>query len=165
MLWLRALFFAALVPGVVLGWVPAWLVATGRVATADLGPARWLGVPPLGAGAALMLVCIADFMRRGRGTLAPVDPPTRLVTAGPYRWVRNPMYVAGAAILTGEALWWQAPALLAYLALFWSCAHLFVTGYEERALARRFGAEYLQYREAVPRWLPRRPERRSQQSD
>lgn len=157
MLWLRSLFFAALLPGMVLGVTPVWLVATGRVPTVDLGVWRWLGVPPLAAGAALMILCIVDFMSRGRGTLAPVDPPTRLVIAGPYRYVRNPMYVAGVCILAGQFLWWQAPGLLVYLAVFWLATHLFVIGYEEPALGARFGAEYLQYREQVPRWVPRPP--------
>jgi protein-S-isoprenylcysteine O-methyltransferase Ste14 len=39
-----------------------------------------------------------------------------------------------------------------------ACFHLFVTGYEERTLARRFGPAYLEYRRAVPRWLPRKPD-------
>ena len=157
MLWLRSLFFAALVPGMVLGVIPAWLVRTGRIPTADFGPARWLGLLPLAAGVALMIVCIVDFMSRGRGTLAPVDPPRHLVIAGPYRWVRNPMYVAGVCILIGETSWWEAPGLIAYLAVFWSGAHLFVVGYEEPALTARFGAEYVQYRERVPRWVPHPP--------
>jgi protein-S-isoprenylcysteine O-methyltransferase Ste14 len=157
MLWLRSLFFAALLPGMVLGVTPVWLVSTGRVGTVELGVWRWLGVPLLAAGGALMVVCIVDFVSRGRGTLAPVDPPRKLVIAGPYRFVRNPMYVAGVGILMGQVLWWQAPGLLVYLALFWLAAHLFVTGYEEPALSARFGAEYLQYRTQVPRWIPRLP--------
>jgi protein-S-isoprenylcysteine O-methyltransferase Ste14 len=155
MLLLRAACFAALLPGMILGAIPRWLVVSGRIRMVPLGPYRWLGIAPFAAGLALMLVCIVDFLSRGRGTLAPVDPPRRLVVAGPYRFVRNPMYVAGLCLLSGESLWWQAPGLLVYLAFFWTAAHLFVIGYEEPALESRFGAEYLQYRSNVPRWLPR----------
>jgi protein-S-isoprenylcysteine O-methyltransferase Ste14 len=161
MLRLRALFFAALVPGMVLGVTPVWLVATGRVRTVGLGAWRWAGVPLVAVGGALMIACIVDFMSRGRGTLAPVDPPTRLVIAGPYRYVRNPMYLAGVCILGGQFLWWQAPGLLLYLAGFWLATHLFVVGHEEPSLSARFGAEYLQYRDRVPRWVPRPPRART----
>jgi protein-S-isoprenylcysteine O-methyltransferase Ste14 len=156
-IWLRTLLFAVLVPGTVLGLVPWRLLAGGWGGQADVGAARYAGVPLLGAGVALMLWCFLDFARRGRGTPAPLDPPVRLVIAGPYRWVRNPMYVAGVLILLGQAAVWEAPALLAYLGAFWLTTHLFVVGYEERALAARFGAEYQRYREHVPRWIPRRP--------
>lgn len=157
MLWLRTLLFLVLVPGTVLGAVPAWLLASGWRGGVSLGPARYAGLLPLSAGIALMLWCFGDFVRRGRGTPAPVAPPTALVVAGPYRWVRNPMYVAGLLVVLGEAVAWEAPRLLVYLAAFWLTTHLFVVLYEERTLARRFGDAYLRYRDEVPRWLPRRP--------
>jgi protein-S-isoprenylcysteine O-methyltransferase Ste14 len=94
---------------------------------------------------------------RGRGTLAPVDPPKRLVAAGLYRWVRNPMYVAVVWTLIGHALWFASGALWIYTALVFAGFHLFVTLYEEPSLERRFGESYLRYREAVPRWIPRSP--------
>jgi hypothetical protein len=50
-------------------------------------------------------------------------------------------------------------ALLAYAGAMALCCHLFVTGYEEPALRRRFGSAYLEYRRAVPRWIPRPPRR------
>ncbi|HEU4563136.1 MAG TPA: isoprenylcysteine carboxylmethyltransferase family protein [Gemmatimonadaceae bacterium] len=156
-LWLRTLVFLLVVPCTVLGLVPGWILHTGQGGRVPLGGARWAGLLPLAAGAPLMLRCMADFVARGRGTPAPIDPPRRLVAEGPYRWVRNPMYVAGILIILGEAVLWQAPALLAYAAAFWLATHLCVMGYEEPALARRFGADYARYRREVPRWLPRRP--------
>ena len=86
-----------------------------------------------------MLWCWADFARRGRGTPAVYDPPRTLVTSGPYRVVRNPMYVAGVSFLVGLALVTGAPGLIAYAAGFWVATALFVLSYEERALRRRFG--------------------------
>jgi protein-S-isoprenylcysteine O-methyltransferase Ste14 len=154
MLWLRTLVFAVLVPGTVLGLVPAWIVRSGLGGRIELGAARWAGLLPLISGAALMLWCWSDFVTRGRGTPAPIDPPRRLVVAGPYRVVRNPMYVAGVLILVGAALLWETPSLLAYAAVFWLTVHLFVVGYEEPTLARRFGDEYEDYRRRVRRWRP-----------
>jgi hypothetical protein len=72
--------------------------------------------------------------------------------------VRNPIYLAALLVVLGEAWLFTSPRLLAYAAAMAACFHLFVTGYEERTLARRFGPAYLEYRHAVPRWLPRKPD-------
>jgi protein-S-isoprenylcysteine O-methyltransferase Ste14 len=157
MTWLRTLLFALLVPGTVLGAIPYLLTRDGWGGGVELGAARYLGVLLMLPGILLMAACFADFVRRGGGTPAPVDPPRRLVVAGPYRWVRNPMYVGGVTILLGEALLWEAPGLIGYAAAFWLATHLFVVGYEERSLAARFPGEYAAYRREVPRWIPRRP--------
>jgi protein-S-isoprenylcysteine O-methyltransferase Ste14 len=80
-----------------------------------------------------------------------------VVTRGPYRWVRNPIYLAALLVVLGEAGLFGSPWLLAYAGAMAVCFHLFVTGYEERVLRRCFGPGYLAYRSAVPRWIPRRP--------
>ncbi len=108
-------------------------------------------------GAGLGLWCGALFMVRGRGTPAPFDPPTRFVAVGPYRWVRNPMYVGGLGLLVGVASWLRSPGVLMLAAFAGVAAHLFVVGVEEPALFRRFGASYDAYRRSVRRWLPRPP--------
>jgi protein-S-isoprenylcysteine O-methyltransferase Ste14 len=102
-----------------------------------------------------MLWCWYEFVTRGRGTPMPIDPPRRLVVVGPYRYVRNPMYVAGLLVLLGQATLYGAVSLLWYAAGFALATHLFVVGYEERTLRRRFGADYDAYRAAVGRWIPR----------
>lgn len=128
----------------------------------------WIGFSlpavPVAVAAALVLVgaglgswCGALFMGRGRGTPAPFDPPTRFVAVGPYRWVRNPMYVGGLGLLAGAALWLRSPGVLMLAALAGVAAHLFVVGVEEPALLRRFGASYDAYRRSVRRWMPRPP--------
>ncbi|HEU4628797.1 MAG TPA: isoprenylcysteine carboxylmethyltransferase family protein [Gemmatimonadaceae bacterium] len=157
MIWLRLALFALLLPGLALGLGPWWVLRTGWGGRVALGALRLLGWLPLAAGAALMLWCWVAFVRQGHGTPAPYDPPRRLVVQGPYRVVRNPMYVAGLAILLGLAIVTGAPALLAYAGAFWLAAALFVRGYEEPALRRRFGAAYDDYRRRVPGWIPRRP--------
>jgi protein-S-isoprenylcysteine O-methyltransferase Ste14 len=155
---LRSLFFFLLLPGNLGYLIPIWI---GR-ATADPSRAwRWLAVFPLCAGTALLLWCVRDFAVRGRGTLAPVDPPKLLVAAGMYRWVRNPMYVGVVTTLAGHALWFGSGALWIYAAWVLVGFHLFVTLYEEPNLAQRFGDSYRRYCEEVPRWLPRPPRRSS----
>jgi protein-S-isoprenylcysteine O-methyltransferase Ste14 len=108
------------------------------------------------AGLVLMAGTITLFARRGQGTLAPWDPPRRLVIAGPYAHVRNPMISGVAAVIAGEALALASPPLAGWLAVFLVVNHVYFVLSEEPGLARRFGAEYEAYRRQVPRWLPRR---------
>jgi protein-S-isoprenylcysteine O-methyltransferase Ste14 len=145
-----------LAPGTVAGVVPFW-ISRWRMRPAALGlaPVRWIGGALIAAGLAVLLDSFARFALRGLGTPAPVAPPTRLVVTGPYRHVRNPMYVAILAVVGGQALLLGDPRLLAWGAILWAAFHLFVIGYEEPALRRTFGAEYDAFRASVPRWIPR----------
>jgi protein-S-isoprenylcysteine O-methyltransferase Ste14 len=79
------------------------------------------------------------------------------VAAGPYRWVRNPIYVAALLVVAGQAWLFGSLAVLAYAIAMAMTFHIFVMGYEERALRRRFGPAYQEYRRTVPRWLARPP--------
>jgi protein-S-isoprenylcysteine O-methyltransferase Ste14 len=74
-----------------------------------------------------------------------------------YRWVRNPIYLAALLVVLGEAWLFISTRLLVYAAAMAVFCRLFVTGYEERRLGRRFGSSYLEYPRTVPRWIPRRP--------
>ena len=155
MLWLRAAFFFLLLPGVIAYVVPTVLgVRTGGDTP---GALRALGAAFQLAGTVVLLWCVRDFAVRGRGTLAPVDPPKELVAAGLYRWVRNPMYVGVVTTLIGHALVFGSGALWIYAAAVFIGFHLFVTLYEEPTLLARFGESYARYRATVPRWLPRPP--------
>jgi protein-S-isoprenylcysteine O-methyltransferase Ste14 len=120
-----------------------------------LGPFALVGTALAAAGALLALWCVLTFVLVGKGTPAPFDPPPRLVVSGPYHYLRNPMYLGAALALTGAALFYGSAALLAYAVLFLTAAHLFVIGYEEPTLTRRFGPDYHTYRTRVRRWLPR----------
>ena len=113
------------------------------------------------AGGALALWCILAFALVGKGTPAPFDPPRRLVVAGPYRYVRNPMYIGAGLALTGAAMFYGSLRLLGYVGLFLLATHAFVVLYEEPALTRLFGHEYRAYQTRVRRWLPRFSERDS----
>ena len=106
-------------------------------------------------GAALALWCVLTFALVGRGTPAPFDPPRRLVVRGPYRRVRNPMYLGAAVALGAAALFYRSLALLAFTAGFLVVTHVFVIGYEEPTLRRMFGAEYEAYCRDVRRWRPK----------
>ena len=110
----------------------------------------------MGIGVVLLGTCIWEFARRGRGTLAPVDPPTELVVRGLYRYVRNPMYLSVTMIVLGEVILTGSRGLLGYWAVWFAAVNLFVIGYEEPALRRRFGPTYERYRATVGRWVPRR---------
>lgn len=153
---LGALAFFVAAPGTVAGFIP-FLLTDGRPAPALLGPdwTRWAGMPLVAAGAASLVESFVRFVTVGRGTPAPVAPPDQLVVTGQYRYVRNPMYVALLAIVTGEGLLLARPILFAYAGLLALAFHLRVLFYEEPRLTAQFGAGYDDYRRHVPRWRPR----------
>jgi protein-S-isoprenylcysteine O-methyltransferase Ste14 len=146
--------FFALAPGVMAGLIP-WSL-TGWDAKETWAPLRGLGVVLIAAGLVVLVQAFVRFVVEGVGTPAPVAPTEHLVVGGLYRHVRNPMYVAVAAIIVGQALVLGRPALLLYAAAFVAVTATFVRLYEEPVLRERFGAEYDAYRRAVPGWWPRR---------
>ncbi len=156
-LFLKNLFFTVLVPGFVAGWVPlAFLLR--HAALPDAWTARhFAALPVLLAGALLYLACVWLFGTYGRGTPAPIDPPRKLVMRGPYRWVRNPMYLALLLLVLGEAVFFWHLTLALYLVFLASAFQLFVVAVEEDSLRRRFGAMYSDYCNVTNRWLPRPP--------
>ena len=140
-------------PGVVAGLVP-WLI-TRWSANAWFLPGRVFGAVLVTAGLGSLLPAFARFAIVGNGTPAPVAPTERLVVSGAYRHVRNPMYLAVAALIVGQALLLGQPVLLLYAFAFGAAVTAFVHGYEEPTLLRRFGDDYDAYRREVPRWRPR----------
>ena len=70
--------------------------------------------------------CIATFLGRGRGTPAPFDPPRTFVASGPYRWVRNPMYLGAAAAILGAGLVVGSPAIVLLAPAFLLLMHVIV---------------------------------------
>jgi protein-S-isoprenylcysteine O-methyltransferase Ste14 len=121
----------------------------------DTGLLAYLAIPLWLAGSTIVLRCFWDFIFTGHGTPNPVDPPKELVVSGLYRYVRNPIYVGVILIFTGYFFWLGRLALLAYLAIAILGLHLFVIGYEEPFLRRRFGEQYERYVQRVPRWIPK----------
>jgi protein-S-isoprenylcysteine O-methyltransferase Ste14 len=146
--------FLVIAPGVVAGLVPWWLTRW-RVGAAYPVPVRVTGAVVTGAGAAALLGAFAQFAIQGQGTPAPPAPTEQLVVRGLYRHVRNPMYLAVLAVITGQAILLGRPVLLGYDAVVGAAFIAFVYGYEQPALTRRYGAQYDAYRRAVPGWWPR----------
>ena len=160
MLLLRSVFFAALIPGTVVGLVP-YLIVSGRLPTrATWGTVQYAGLFVLYFGVLIMGWCMRDFAVVGHGTAAPVDPPTTLVREGLYRYIRNPMYAGALLALVGETTFARSTALFAYTAVWFAWVNVFVIFYEEPTLRRQFGAAYEEYCRSVGRWFPRRDPKR-----
>ena len=149
--WGSVLFFLV-APGVVAGVVP-WSVTryTGLVDT----PVALLGLLVVALGLAALVACFVQFVREGRGTPAPIAPTKELVVGGLYRWVRNPMYLAVAAMILGQAVAFASVGVLVWFGLFAVAVGSFVAAYEEPTLRRTYGASYDAYCSAVPAWWPR----------
>src|SRR5258708_33216923 len=148
--------FLVIAPGAVAGLVPWWLTGW-RTGAAYPAPVQITGAVLAAAGAAALLAAFAQFAIQGRGTPAPPAPTEQLVVRGLYRYVRNPMYLAVLAVITGHALLLGRPVLLGYAAAVAAAVIAFVYGYEQPTLARPYGAQYQAYRKAVPGWWPRLP--------
>jgi protein-S-isoprenylcysteine O-methyltransferase Ste14 len=148
--------FLVVAPGVVAGVVP-WLLTGWQVGSGLLSwlPLRVAGCLLVAAGALVLVHAFARFVFEGVGTPAPVAPTEQLVVGGLYRCVRNPMYLAVAAIIVGQAFVLGQPVLLAYAVVFGAVVGAFAHWYEEPTLTRRYGEQYEAYRRAVPGWWPR----------
>lgn len=106
-------------------------------------------------GAALILDSFVRFALQGLGTPAPIAPTQHLVVTGLYRYMRNPIYVAVATVIFGQAILFGDWRLFVYGAFFCLLCHLFVVSYEEPTLKKSFGAEYEAFLSNVPRRIPR----------
>jgi protein-S-isoprenylcysteine O-methyltransferase Ste14 len=114
-----------------------------------------VGIGLVCLGLILLGNTIALFVAVGKGTLAPWDPTQRLVVRGIYRYVRNPMISGVFGILAGEAIALGSVAVGVWFLVFLVGNLVYIPLAEERDLKRRFGEQYLLYKENVPRWLPR----------
>jgi protein-S-isoprenylcysteine O-methyltransferase Ste14 len=151
---LKSLFFLILVPGMLIGYFP-YLISTTDSELFTPGAIAYLAFPLWLIGGISMLWCFWNFLVNGKGTPAPIDPPKELVAVGLYRFVRNPMYVAGTIALLGWILWSPSLPLIVAPFIFFIAAHLFVMLYEEPTLKKKFGAVYDEYCKRVPRWIPK----------
>jgi protein-S-isoprenylcysteine O-methyltransferase Ste14 len=109
----------------------------------------------LGVGLPLFAATIWFFGKIGRGTLAPWNPPQHLVVVGPYRYVRNPMISSLLFVLLAEALLFGSLPLVGYFAAVFLLNSIYFPLVEEPGLEKRFGEEYIRYKQHVPRWIPR----------
>jgi protein-S-isoprenylcysteine O-methyltransferase Ste14 len=152
---MRGLLWTILFPGTVTGFVPLLFFGLGRGPLDGRSFLSLAGGSLIVAGAALLVACIVEFGRSGRGTLSPVDPPRHLVVRGLYRYVRNPMYLGVTTVLLGEAIMIRSASLAIYGGSIFLVVNLFVVVYEEPTLRQQFGLEYDDYARRVGRWVPR----------
>ena len=150
---LKSLLFLVIAPGMVAGYIPLALLRRG--AFIDTCILAWLAIPAWLIGIVILLWSFWNFLKQGRGTPAPVDPPKELVAVGFYRYTRNPMYVAVLLMLAGHFLWFGFWNLLIYAVIIFFAFNTFIAYYEEPTLKRKFGTAYEEYCQRVPRWLLR----------
>jgi len=161
-MFLRHVLAILVLPATVTVVVPCLIVSSGS-SVSRLSPlaspldiaAKLVAAVAMAGGIALVCVTVWQFATLGRGTLAPWDPPRRLVLTGVYRYVRNPMISGVLLVLVGEAVGLFSPEVLAWAAAFFALNATLIPLVEEPGLERRFGDEYVEYRRHVPRWIPR----------
>jgi len=141
----RAITYATLFIGFLLVYMPGLLLGAANSRLAVFGLPQIVGMIIIAAGAAIAVWCIFTFAFVGHGTPAPFDPPRRLVIRGPYRFVRNPMYIGAILALLGAALFYESLPILIYAGVFFLATHLFEVFYEEPTLRRTFGSDYETY--------------------
>ena len=150
---LGSILFFILAPGMVAGFIPLALLRTGpQVQTGFLA---YVAFPLWVIGTTVLIWCFWDFLVKGKGTPAPINPPKELVVSGLYKYVRNPMYVGILLVILGHFLWFGFWNLLIYAAVVFAAFSAFVIFYEEPTLKRNFGAAYEDYLKRVPRWIPK----------
>lgn len=147
----RAIFAFLVLPGVAAGVAPPLIASVDPWRGTEWAP----GLVVMLAGVIVLLWCVRDFYVSGKGTLAPWDPPKKLVTTGLYRFIRNPMYVGVLLLVLGWALYLSSLMLAAYMVVLAIGFHIRVLTYEEHRLKSQFGEEWEAYKASVPRWLPR----------
>jgi protein-S-isoprenylcysteine O-methyltransferase Ste14 len=159
MLWIltRSCLYSLIAAGVAVFWIPLKWFERRAHWPAEWGGLQWIGATAILAGAIVYAYALWLFAARGRGTPLFFDPTRKLVWRGLYKWVRNPMYLALAAVIGGEGLFLRSW----HIGVYWVCVvcslHLLVRLHEENVLRDRFGAVYEDYKRSVPRWLPRKP--------
>ncbi len=157
---LRHVLSIVILPVTAVVVVPLWIARNAREAWT--WPDRLAGWAGLVAGAAVAAVGLAlftaslrHFWVEGRGTLAPWDPPRRLVVRGPYRYVRNPMISGVSFMIGGLALILRSEPHATWAALFIAVNLVYIPLLEEPTLEARFSEDYRRYCRAVDRFVPR----------
>ena len=138
-------YLTSLVSGAVIQLVTPFPFLPGTLAVP-------LGAPLVVVAIALFAYSVTTF--RAAGTPVPArKPTTMIVRTGPYRFSRNPIYLAFSLLQLGIAIWVNSVWLLATLAGAVALIHYVVIRREEQYLERRFSAQYLDYKASVRRWL------------
>ncbi len=150
---IRALTSFLILPGIVGFLIPFSFIFF----FSNMGKIQWAGLPVAAGGIFLLVWCVRDFYVFGKGTLAPWDPPKKMVKVGLYQYMRNPMYVGVLTMVLGWGILFQSPALLVYTGILFLAFHIRILTNEEPWLAKTFGRDWQAYKDRVPRWRPRLP--------
>jgi protein-S-isoprenylcysteine O-methyltransferase Ste14 len=144
------------VPGIACLLIPYFILrATGDTLSLPTNLVQLVAILIFILGLYLVVWVSVAFVRIGQGTPIPIEPPTRLVIVGPYRYLRNPMYTGALLMVLAEALYFGSWWIVLYAAGLWAILHAFLVLLEEPQLQRRFGSEYENYLKTAPRWIPR----------
>jgi protein-S-isoprenylcysteine O-methyltransferase Ste14 len=140
--------------------IPLWLARRNGITPVPASTTTGLllqagGLGLLCVGLLLFVASLRRFVTEGEGTLAPWDPPRRLVVRGPYRYVRNPMISGVVLVLFGEGMVLLSRPHLEWALIFLGINAVYIPLLEEPMLVERFGASYREYCRHVPRLLPR----------
>lgn len=145
-----------ILPGTVLVFVPALILWLSPGSPAERAEGKWwIGLVLGVAGLTLATWTARLFLTLGRGTPAPWAPPRKLVVAGPYRHVRNPMITGVLVMLAAESLLFGSWLIAGWMFVFFLVHGVYLVRMEEPGLERRFGEDYRRFRANVPRWIPR----------
>jgi protein-S-isoprenylcysteine O-methyltransferase Ste14 len=159
--WLvRHLFAIAVLPFTVAVVIPVWIARRNAISlNAASAASEWMlqvaGICALVLGGVLFVASLRRFATEGGGTLAPWDPPQRLVVRGPYRYVRNPMISGVIFVLLGEGLVLLSRPHVTWALIFFAINCVYIPLLEEPMLTARFGDDYRTYCRHVPRLIPR----------
>ena len=146
-------------------WIPRQiLLSPVYILSFDIGIFRYLGLLPIAFGTAICFWCCSSFVFTGKGTPIPFTPTKALIVTGLYRFVRNPLYIAGIFVLVGEAIFLQSIGIFIYFMVMFAAFSIHVL-MEETILAENFGAVYEQYRNSALRWIPRFKSYKNSDSD
>lgn len=145
---------------IIIPWLLLWITNDTTFGWTSAGFLNLLiiliGLTIIFTGLVLLIACIRMFNSVGTGTLAPWAPTQKLVVVSVYRYMRNPMITGVLFALLGEAIIFSNYAIFLWFVIFLIGNHIYFIKSEEPGLRKRFGDEYLEYCENVPRWLPRR---------
>ena len=162
-LWWRHLLSFLVAPVVMTLLIPLSIADSTGVRAPDLTSLARIGLAIIGGllivvGLGLLVWTVVLFDRTGKGTLGIgrlLGEPVHLVVRGPYRHVRNPMITGVVCILLGEAAITASAWLLLWAVAFFAVLAVFIRGWEEPHLKKRYGDAYVEYWRSVPGWIPR----------
>ena len=162
---LGTLFFLFIIVPIFMIWIPRTiLLSSYQIYIFDIGKIRFLGLFPIILGSAIYVACSGSFLFIGKSSPILFTQTKRLIVNGFYRYVRNPLYIAGVLVLAGEAVLFQSIGIFIYCMAMFGMFYIHVL-MEETFLANEFGAKYDQYRNSVPRWIPRLTAYQAQDSE